>query len=159
MMPDLMHQHVLYDGTKRLLVLGPVQQDRHAIEKDHVGHRTLRALTRQRQPTTWAALSHAQRQALTELGIEPEEEPEVGAPPAARPSRTEKWAINLAAAQAYREREGHLHVPRKHIETLHIDGFTHEVKLGVWIMNQRGRRATLTAERAGALTALGMRWV
>jgi hypothetical protein len=76
----------------------------------------------------------------------------------ARPSRTDTWAINLAAARAYREREGQLTVPCEHVETLHIDGFAHEVKLGVRVMNQRTRRDKLTAERAAALTALGTRW-
>jgi hypothetical protein len=101
------------------------------------------------------ALNDAQRQALAGLGAEHAEEPE---PVAARPSRTDAWAVSLAAAQPFGERDGQLNVPRKHVETLHVDEYTHEVKLGVWIMNQRGRRARLTRERAKALTALGMWW-
>lgn len=32
------------------------------------------------------------------------------------------------------------------------------VKLGVWIMNQKGRRAKLTTDKLAALAALGLNW-
>ena len=38
MMADLVNQHVGDDGAERLVVLGPVQQDRHPVEPDHVWH-------------------------------------------------------------------------------------------------------------------------
>ena len=39
MMADLVHQHVGDDGAQAVLVLGPVVEDRAAIEPDHVGQR------------------------------------------------------------------------------------------------------------------------
>lgn len=51
--------------------------------------------------------------------------------PAAKVTHAEKEARNLAAATQYREREGHLNVPRKHKETLQLaDGSTVEIGLG-----------------------------
>ncbi|WP_245939181.1 helicase associated domain-containing protein [Actinacidiphila glaucinigra] len=67
---------------------------------------------------------------------------------------TTTWASNLAAARQYAERGGHLDVPRSHVET--IDGTAHT--LGIFIANQRARRAGLAPERVAELTALGMRW-
>ncbi|MYW06422.1 hypothetical protein [Streptomyces sp. SID3343] len=71
--------------------------------------------------------------------------------------RADRWTLTLAAA-ASREREGHLTVPRKHVEVVEHGGEAHEVKLGVARANARQRRATLAPERLDALTALGMRW-
>lgn len=69
-----------------------------------------------------------------------------------RPRRRTFQAM-LAAATAFHTREGHLDIPQRHTE------YTEEgpVRLGQWISNQR-RRPTLSAERAAALDALGMRW-
>ncbi|MFH9829677.1 DEAD/DEAH box helicase [Streptomyces bobili] len=103
------------------------------------------------------------------LGIEPADEDEKPQP---RRSQVDKWAMNYAAAQQYYRREGHLQVPRKHIERIAIgddgsgsggsgSGKDHEVrelKLGAWIGNQRSRAATLTPERMEQLSAIGMRW-
>src|SRR6185436_14304272 len=36
MMPDLVHQHVRHERAQRLLMLGPIVEDRPAIEPDHV---------------------------------------------------------------------------------------------------------------------------
>ncbi|WP_376301287.1 helicase associated domain-containing protein [Streptomyces sp. NPDC056337] len=56
-------------------------------------------------------------------------------------------------------REGHLQVPRKHIErTVGDDQEERELKLGAWIGNQRSRAATLTPQRVEQLSAIGMRW-
>ncbi|MET7520633.1 helicase associated domain-containing protein, partial [Streptomyces sp. NPDC005480] len=85
------------------------------------------------------------------LGLEPAGEDE-------RPvQRTQdhKWNLNLAAARQYREREGHLNVPRKHIEQLD-DG--QEVKLGMWIDNTRRRATKLSIERRADLDQLDMHW-
>ncbi|MFD6276015.1 helicase associated domain-containing protein [Streptomyces sp. NPDC060209] len=76
----------------------------------------------------------------------------------------QKWAIHLAAAGQFYERERHLKVPRKHIEAISVpgtgDGQEEErpLKLGAWVANQRTRASTLTPERAEQLSAVGMRW-
>ncbi|MGW4048581.1 hypothetical protein [Streptomyces sp. NPDC004721] len=44
---------------------------------------------------------------------------------------------------------------RGHVEALE-DGT--EVKLGVWIMNQKSRRSKLTTDKLTALAALGLNW-
>ncbi|MFG2304520.1 helicase associated domain-containing protein [Actinacidiphila glaucinigra] len=88
--------------------------------------------------------------------------------PKPRVSQADKWAMHLAAATQYYQREGHLRVPRKHVETITIsaggdngDGKEQEVrdlKLGAWISNQRTRAASLTPQRIEQLSAIGMRW-
>ncbi|MFF2519528.1 Helicase associated domain protein [Streptomyces sp. NPDC058086] len=95
------------------------------------------------------------------LGIEPATEEEKPKP---RRTQADKWALNFTAAQQFYEREGHLQVPRKHVETIVIGGDgggDHEgqqIKLGAWISNQRSRAATLTPERVEQLSQIGMRW-
>ncbi|MGW7022475.1 Helicase associated domain protein [Streptomyces decoyicus] len=90
------------------------------------------------------------------LGIEPAPQDEKPKP---RTSQADKWATNLTAARQYFEREGHLKVPRKHVETvLSKDGCELQFRLGAWISNQRSRSATLTPERVEQLSAIGMRW-
>jgi hypothetical protein len=103
------------------------------------------------------------------LGIQPATENEKPKP---RTSQANKWALNYTAARQYYEREGHLRVPRKHIERIIIggedgdasgreDGEDQErrvLKLGSWISNQRSRAATLSPERVDQLSAIGMRW-
>ncbi|MFD7246861.1 DEAD/DEAH box helicase [Streptomyces massasporeus] len=91
------------------------------------------------------------------LGIEPAGEDEKPKP---RMSQADKWAMHLAAAKQYYQREGHLRVPRKHIERIVI-GEDHEerqLRLGAWISNQRSRAATLSPERIEQLSTIGMRW-
>lgn len=90
------------------------------------------------------------------LGIEPAAEDEKSKP---RRSQADKWAMNYAAAKQYYEREGHLRVPRKHIErVVDEDLKERELRLGAWIGNQRSRAATLSPERIEQLAAIGMRW-
>ncbi|OUC93041.1 helicase [Streptomyces swartbergensis] len=103
------------------------------------------------------------------LGIEPASEDEKPKP---RRSQADKWAMNYAAAHQYYQREGHLKVPRKHIERIIIgsgkgeaggredgeDQEVREIKLGAWINNQRSRATTLSPERVEQLSAIGMRW-
>ncbi|MFJ6900556.1 Helicase associated domain protein [Streptomyces hokutonensis] len=94
------------------------------------------------------------------LGITPATEDEKPKP---RRTQAAKWALNFAAATQFFEREGHLHVPRKHVETIVIssDGEDQEqrdIKLGAWIGNQRTRAATLPKGRMEQLSAIGMRW-
>ncbi|WP_406190225.1 Helicase associated domain protein [Streptomyces sp. NBC_01017] len=93
------------------------------------------------------------------LGIQPTAENEK---PPLRPTHADKWALNYAAARQYYEREGHLQVPRGHIERIVTgdsgDQQERDLKLGSWISNQRSRAATLSPERIEQLTAIGMRW-
>ncbi|WP_434097349.1 helicase associated domain-containing protein [Streptomyces pharetrae] len=90
------------------------------------------------------------------LGVEPAGEDEKPLP---RRSQADKWAMNYAAARQFYEREGHLRVPRKHVERIVGEGQEErELRLGAWIGNQRSRAATLTPERIEQLSAIGMRW-
>lgn len=90
-----------------------------------------------------------------------------------KPRRTQaaKWAMNYQAAKQFYEREGHLRVPRKHIERIAVtngddsrngesggDQEEREIKLGAWVGNQRSRAAALSPERIEQLSANGMRW-
>ena len=67
-------------------------------------------------------------------------------------SRHQPWSQRLAAARAYRTREGHLHVPGKHCEG--------DVQLGRWIIRWRiaNTAGTLPADQVQALTDLGLHW-
>ncbi|MGX5215025.1 Helicase associated domain protein [Streptomyces violaceus] len=102
------------------------------------------------------------------LGIQPATENEKPKP---RTSQADKWARNYTAARQFYEREGHLRVPRKHIETIAVasggcgrngeSGAAQEVmelRLGAWIGNQRSRAATLSPERVEQLSRIGMCW-
>ncbi|WP_435885534.1 helicase associated domain-containing protein [Streptomyces collinus] len=80
--------------------------------------------------------------------------------PPARRSQADKWALNYQAARQFYEREGHLRVPRKHVERIAgEDQQERELRLGAWIGNQRSRAATLSPERVEQLSVIGMRWV
>ncbi|MCZ7456091.1 DEAD/DEAH box helicase [Streptomyces sp. WMMC940] len=95
------------------------------------------------------------------LGIEPASEDEKPKP---RTSQADKWAMHLTAARQYYQREGHLRVPRKHVETIVVGGSEDQeqqdvpLKLGAWVGNQRSRAASLTPERVEQLSKVGMRW-
>ncbi|SES31063.1 Helicase conserved C-terminal domain-containing protein [Streptomyces sp. yr375] len=90
------------------------------------------------------------------LGITPAAEEEKPQP---RRTQADKWAANLAAAKQFYEREGHLNVPRKHVETVLADeGWELQFRLGAWVSNQRSRAATLSEDRREQLSAIGMRW-
>ncbi|MFE7268830.1 helicase associated domain-containing protein [Streptomyces sp. NPDC057592] len=79
-----------------------------------------------------------------------------------------KWAANLEAAQQFHAREGHLRVPRKHVEHLEAEDALSGrqggadgpvvVKLGTWLDNVRKRAAELPEQRRADLDELGMRW-
>ncbi|MGW4105869.1 Helicase associated domain protein [Streptomyces sp. NPDC004976] len=108
------------------------------------------------------------------LGIEAAGEDEK---PPSRRTQAGKWAMNYAAAKQFYEREGHLRVPRKHIERIITGGEQdrgrdgehgghgseeaeqHHLRLGAWVSNQRSRAAALTPERVEQLSAIGMRWI
>ncbi|MFJ6558245.1 Helicase associated domain protein, partial [Streptomyces luteogriseus] len=91
------------------------------------------------------------------LGVEAAAEDEKPKP---RRSQADKWALNYQAAKQYYQREGHLRVPRKHIEQMAVDEDQEqqELRLGAWVGNQRSRAATLSPERIEQLSAIGMRW-
>ncbi|MFF8815686.1 DEAD/DEAH box helicase [Streptomyces pactum] len=111
-------------------------------------------LAKQRKPEVWQDLTDGQRERLEQLGITPlapaPQEP--AKPPAALWSAFER---GVAALAQYKTRTGSVKVPRGHVERLE-DGT--EVRLGVWIMNQKGRRAKLTADKLTALAHLGLEW-
>ncbi|MEU6541508.1 Helicase associated domain protein [Streptomyces sp. NPDC047000] len=93
------------------------------------------------------------------LGITPASAEELPPP---RVPHAEKWALGLAAARQFRDREGHLRVPRAHVETVTVgeEGArqTRQIRLGSWIGNQRSRAGTLSRERTARLDELGMIW-
>ncbi|GGV97613.1 helicase [Streptomyces gelaticus] len=113
----------------------------------------------------WEQLLPAQQWLLENvLGIEPAEEAERPV----RRTQDDMWAINLRAAQQFHAREGHLRVPRKHVEQVGTEegpggrqggaegGVV--VKLGTWLDNVRKRAGKLTEQRRADLDRLGMRW-
>ncbi|MFL3871347.1 Helicase associated domain protein [Streptomyces griseobrunneus] len=111
-------------------------------------------LARQRRPEVWQALTGGQRERLERLGITP---PDSGLP---KPSAPPLGAFEkgVAALEQYKGREGSVKVPRAHVEGVRVGGQEYPVKLGVWIMNQKGRRAKLTPDKLRALAALGLEW-
>ncbi|MER5503558.1 Helicase associated domain protein [Streptomyces sp. NPDC002561] len=117
----------------------------------------------QRDEEVWGRLVPAQQVLLEHLGVEPAAERAV-----AGRGHDAKWALGLAAARAFHAREGHLRVPRKHVEHLAAEpaasdrqggaGKAVVVRLGTWVDNARRRGDKLTEERRADLDALGMRW-
>ncbi|MER7968173.1 Helicase associated domain protein [Streptomyces sp. NPDC096080] len=98
-------------------------------------------------------LQPEQRLLLKELG--PLELPDAPAVPATEnhlPARERAFQRGLAAAQMFREREGHLDVPQRHVEE--VEG--QQVRLGQWLSNLRRRRSSLTPQRQAALAELGL---
>jgi hypothetical protein len=107
----------------------------------------------QAQRLGWDKLAMGQQWMLENmLGLSPAADDER---PVKR-TQADKWALNMEAATQFHAREGHLNVPRKHLEQ--IDGDKAGVKLGMFIDNARRRADKLTPERHEALSALGMRW-
>ncbi len=116
-------------------------------------------LARQRKPEVWQTLTDGQRERLEAVGVAP---PPVAAAPVetdvpAKPSATPTGAFErgVAALAQYKARTGSVTVPRTHVERLE-DGT--DVRLGVWIMNQKSRRGKLTADKLAALAELGLMW-
>lgn len=112
------------------------------------------------QRAGWEKLTPVQQWLLDSvLGLEPLTPEEAAAQPTRR-TQADRWAIHLTAARRYRAREGHLNVPRKHIEELAGEDSESRtsVRLGGWLDNTRRRADKLTPERRAELDALGMRW-
>ncbi|WP_260470502.1 helicase associated domain-containing protein [Streptomyces sp. RP5T] len=104
------------------------------------------------QRTGWDRLVSAQQYLLETIGLEPAGEGEAVGP--VRRSQDDRWAANLAAVRQFREREGHVLVPRKAIE--HVDEVPH--KIGAFLDNCRRRVGGMSAERRAELAALGFEW-
>ncbi|KOV97506.1 helicase [Streptomyces sp. NRRL B-1140] len=113
-----------------------------------------RWLHKQRQHAVWHGLMDQQRELLKQLGITPLP-PEQETPAKSPKTAPDAFQRGIAALAQYKEREGHLTVPRGHVEML-PDGT--EVRLGVWIMNQKSRRGKLTADKLQALANHGLEW-
>ncbi|WP_037733396.1 DEAD/DEAH box helicase [Streptomyces megasporus] len=122
-----------------------------------------------RQRAGWQQLADGQRERLAALGIQPT--PPTVPTPGGQTSpgnETAAWAVvvpagatawdrGLAALRQYQGREGHTRVPRKWIEPVHDQtGHQHPIRLGVWLSNQKSRRAKLPDERIKALEELGV---
>ncbi|MET9062455.1 Helicase associated domain protein [Streptomyces antibioticus] len=115
-----------------------------------------RWLVRQRQHDVWQGLSEGQRERLEQLGITPlPPEAERQAPTMASSGGFER---GVAALAQYQARTGTVTVPRGHVETVVINDEEHPVKLGVWIMNLKSRRAKLTSDKLAQLADLGLEW-
>ncbi|EGX54879.1 helicase [Streptomyces zinciresistens K42] len=116
-----------------------------------------RWFNKQREHATWTALTDGQRERLEQVGIVPLP-PEQETPAEAPTTASNAFERGVAALAQYKGRTGSVTVPRGHVETIVIDGQEHPVKLGVWIMNQKVRRAKLTADKLAALAVLGLEW-
>ncbi|MFF0451197.1 helicase associated domain-containing protein [Streptomyces sp. NPDC004609] len=136
---------------------------------------------RQRQPAVWAQLTEGQRERLEQLGVQPH--PHTADTATARGAAgggagagtqhgvtggkgPDAFQKAIAALAQYQAREGHLKVPRGHVEVLAAgwgpdrDGEAGvEVRLGVFLSNSKSRRAKLSPERLGMLARLGLHWV
>ncbi|MET7694032.1 Helicase associated domain protein [Streptomyces sp. NPDC005483] len=113
-------------------------------------------LAKQRTSKVWEALTDGQRERLEQLGITPlAAAPAPAEPVKASTAPMSPFERGVAALAQYKTRTGSLTVPRGHVEAL-PDGS--KVKLGVWIMNQKGRRGKLTTERLAQLADLGLDW-
>ncbi|MEV5161077.1 Helicase associated domain protein [Streptomyces sp. NPDC053728] len=112
-------------------------------------------INRQREHTVWENLLPEQRQRLEDLGLTP-----LPPAPARKKAATTSGAFErgILALEQYKARTGSLTVPRAHIETVVVDGQEHAVKLGVFLTNNKTRRAKLTADKLAVLAALGLEW-
>ncbi|WP_435855031.1 Helicase associated domain protein [Streptomyces massasporeus] len=113
-----------------------------------------RWLHKNRQHAVWQGLMDEQRQRLAQLGIAPLP-PEPETPAKASKTASGAFERGIAALRQYKARTGSVTVPRAHVEQL--EGGT-EVRLGVWITNQKTRRAKLTADKLQQLANLGLEW-
>jgi hypothetical protein len=56
----------------------------------------------------------------------------------------------VTALTQYKHREGHLTIPRAHVETITVDDQEHPVKLGIFLTNTKTRRNKLPPRKAQA---------
>ena len=114
------------------------------------------------QRETWGRLGEAQRERLAGLGVSPAESKAVELE---RPVGVSPFDRGVAALTQYRAREGHVRVPRQHVETVRLAGADRDadgvdVRLGVWLSNVKSpaRRAKLEREQLEVLAGLGLTW-
>ncbi|MFC1414145.1 helicase associated domain-containing protein [Streptacidiphilus sp. N1-12] len=119
-----------------------------------VAGQDLGAWTRTQQ-TKWNQLGEQQQEFLGRLGLRAPTDP-VPAQAAGR-SQAQRFTTGLAAATIWAAEHDGTIAAVKRSDTQDLDDGT-IVKLGIWIMNTRSRRAKLTSEQLAALDALGMRW-
>ncbi|MEU5248051.1 Helicase associated domain protein [Streptomyces asoensis] len=112
---------------------------------------------KQRQYAVWQGLTDGQRELLEAIGITPLP-PESETPPKSPRAASGAFERGIAALAQYKARTGSLAPSRGHEERIVVDGEECVVKLGVWVMNLKGRRAKLTADKLQALAALGVAW-
>lgn len=103
------------------------------------------------QSTTFHDLHPEQARLVTDLGITPlpAEKPNLTGRAARQQRQFEK---GLAAVEAFRAREGHIHI-RQRDTVVHAG---EEIKVGQWLTNLRKRWDTLSAEHLQAVTAAGL---
>ncbi|WP_323379945.1 DEAD/DEAH box helicase [Streptomyces alkaliphilus] len=131
-----------------------------------------------RQLAGWNDLDDAQCEALAKLGIPAPTTAGAGGHGGAGNGRAgaaagaaagvpglaglDAFGRGVAALRQYRDREGHLTIPRAHEEVLHPapgeNGGPVTVRAGVFLTNQKTRRAKLSPERRAALADLGLQW-
>ncbi|MFJ3941719.1 DEAD/DEAH box helicase [Streptomyces parvus] len=131
------------------------QRAYHAARKSRTANKTAAEAERwlESQRARSDRLHPEQRSLLAELGL-------VGLPHTSAsqvaesrlPARERAFQRALAAARAFRAREGHLDVPQRHIEKIEGD----PVRLGQWLSNLRRRRSGLSPQRQAALAELGL---
>ncbi|WP_432003653.1 Helicase associated domain protein [Streptomyces sioyaensis] len=109
------------------------------------------------QRTGWEQLGEGQRERLAGLGVEPLPAGAVQAPAKAAKSSS-AFERGVAALAQYKGREGHVTVPRAHVETVVVDDQEHAVKLGVFLSNTKSRRGKLSADKLQRLAVLGLEW-
>lgn len=140
----LTHTHLRADGAL------PTRVGEVIVQGEDLGAWTMA------QRTGWDKLTLAQQWMLDSiLGLEPAHEDELPV----RRTQADRWASHLAAARQFHTREGHLRVPRKHVEEVTGEGAeVVALRLGGWLDNTRRRADRLTPERRAELDDLGMRW-
>ncbi|MET8103020.1 Helicase associated domain protein [Streptomyces sp. NPDC005236] len=115
-------------------------------------------LARQRTPKVWKALTDGQRERLEAVGVVPPA-PEPEEPVKASTTPVSAFEKGVAALAQYKARTGSVGpISRSHVERIVLDGEEHAIKLGVWAMNLKGRRAKLAADKLAQLAALGLNW-
>ncbi|WP_037622853.1 DEAD/DEAH box helicase [Streptomyces aureus] len=126
------------------------QRAYHAVRQSGEGSQTQAWLGTQEARAD--DLHPEQRILLTQLGFELPDAPASCPDDNPMPPRERAFQRGLAAARAFRNREGHLDVPQRHIEEIAGE----LVRLGQWLSNLRRRRASLSQERRASLEELGL---
>lgn len=95
-------------------------------------------------------LTEEQRESLEKLGVS------MSIMTGETPSSHSNFHSHLQSLRGFQTREGHLDVPRDHVEPGKEGG---SVKLGLWLatMKIRSRKGELSAERIAALKAVGVK--